>query len=75
MLKLLKMKLFAPDVVESLWAVWFPCGVSAYLFREQRHDLNVNISTEFLIVLGCHFFPFLKKKRLAKGMNRAVPVW
>lgn len=37
MLKLLKMKLSALDVVEKLWAVWFPCAVSKYLFGEQRH--------------------------------------
>lgn len=53
------MKLFAPDVVENLWAVGFPCAISAYLFREAK-----TLSTEFLTALGCHFFPFLRNEGL-----------
>lgn len=70
MLKLLKMKLSAPDV-ENLWAVWFPCAISAYRFREQRHyQLNF-----FLCWVAISSLSLGKKKKIVRGMSGAVPVW
>lgn len=68
MLKLLKMKLSAPDV-ENLWAVWFPCAISAYRFREQRpYQLNF-----FLCWVAISSLSLGKKKKDCEGHEWSCP--